>query len=84
MTEDEFQRDVIRELWGRLEERYEAARQEATLCEWAARAIGRAPERYSEEERLAWAVRQVQLVEELETLDRLWEVVYEADPQRKH
>lgn len=79
MDEEEFHRDVIRELWGRLEERYEEARLEATLVEWAARAIKRSPETYSPAERLSWACRAVWLVEELSTLEGLWKVVCEAD-----
>lgn len=79
LSDAAFYRDVIRELWERLAERYEEARREASCVEWAARAIKQAPESYSTAERLSWACRAVWLIEDIETLERLWQVVCEAD-----
>ena len=79
LSERAFLRAMRRELWERLAERYEACREEATLTEWAGRSIARAPEGYTAQERLAWAVRSLHLVEELERLERIWRVVHEAE-----
>lgn len=62
-------------LWEWFEEQYAAIRVETTLVEWASHAIPKAPERYSKEERMEWAVRAVQVAEWYAAVAHLWQKV---------
>lgn len=67
-----------------LEEQGAAAQEEIFLCEWAARSIEKAQDRYTEAERMAWAVRYSLVSQWIAQLDAMAAQVVTAASRKEH
>lgn len=65
-------------LWRYLEEQYEALHEEMTLITWASLAINKNPDRYSDDERMDWAIAAVTLLDWYAQTETLWRKVQDG------